>query len=497
MSIDWQSWSPASQEKLLDTLRDVEQDTWRPFYCPRQGCDGNHHITAPPCEAARLHDWEDVDGRWVCRACAVEGEAEDLWLFRHARADQHPPPGIDWLAWLLLAGRGAGKTRAGSEWTHRLARKEPGVRIALISPTGPDLRDTIVEGESGILATSRPGEVPIWEPSKKKLTWPNGSTAYGYSGEEPDRLRGKQHHYGWVDEPAHMPAIEDVWYNFLFGLRLGKHPKACLTTSPLPSKWLRELMEEQTTVVSRASTYSNLHNLPPHHAKVILKRYENTRLGRQEIMGEILEDVDGALWGNDLIENQRVAEAPDLDRIVVGVDPAGTKTRRSDETGIVVVGVKGEHFYVLADYSGKYSPAEWAEKVLWAHDLWKADAVVVEKTYGKDMVSMTIDSVMEKTKRNARIISVDSRRGKELRAEPVVAFYEKARVHHVGVLDTLEDQQTSWIPGKGSSPDRVDALVHAITELAQVAAPAEIAPPFRLLRRRRTGRYNPLEGISA
>lgn len=479
---DWQHWSPSSQEKLLDALREAEESTWRPFYCPDRFCDGNHHIAAPKeCPEGRLHEWVELDKRlWQCFKCAQTGKPVDKWLFRHARGDQHPPPPGDWLTWLLLAGRGAGKTRSGSEWTHRIARKEAGCRIALISPTAPDLRDTIIEGESGILATARPGELPQWEPSKKKLTWPNGSTAYGYSGEEPDRLRGKQHHFGWLDEPAHYPLIEDVWSNFLFGLRLGKHPKVCLTTSPLPSQWLRGIVDDPSTVVSKASTYSNLHNLPAHHASVILKRYEDTRLGRQEIHGEILEDVEGALWSNDLIEDARVEDQPDLDRIIVAVDPAGTATRKSDETGIVVVGCLGEDFYVIADHSGKYSPAGWGDKTIWALEHYRADAIVVEKTYGRDMVTAVLATAQERARTTARIITVDSRRGKALRAEPVVAFYEKGRVHHVGVLATLEDQQTSWVPGKGDSPDRVDALVHGITELAKAVAPSEIALPRHL-----------------
>jgi hypothetical protein len=211
---------------------------------------------------------------------------------------------------------------------------------------------------SGVLATAAPGQRPEWEPSKKKLTWPNGAIGHAFSGEEPDRLRGPQHSAAWVDEPAHIPLIEDVWSNLLFGLRVGAHPRVCATTTPLPTKWMKAIVADPTTRLVRASTYANIDNLPPHFAKIILDRYEGTRLGRQEIHGEILADVEGALWQYEMFDgDQRIDIAPfDLDRVVVGVDPAGTARSKSDETGIVVVGFKDERFYVLADLSGKYSP---------------------------------------------------------------------------------------------------------------------------------------------
>lgn len=518
---DFTKWTPAGQERALDELNRSNLNSWTPFYCPRKGCDGNHHLTVDKGEVAcesfpesarppRLHDWaKSALGVWTCQyvhevtheRCGATGTPDDKWLFRHARADQHPPSDKDWLIWLLLAGRGAGKTRAGSEWVHRLALKYPGCHIALISPTRTDVRDTQVEGESGILATARPGMVPDWEPSKMRLTWPNGSMATGYSGEEPDRLRGKQHHFGWIDEPAHIDLIDDVWSNFMFGLRLGKKsgvdPKVCLTTSPLPVQWLKDIIAEPDTRVSRASTYANLANLPEIVRTKILKKWEGTRLGLQEIEGLLLDDVEGALWTTDMLEASRhridrdvaavakKALAMTMDRINVAVDPAGTSGKRSDETGITVQGIRDDEPYVFEDYSGKYSPDEWAAKAIYAYDYWDADAIVVEITYGREMVMQVLKGYCDRMGRAMpRIIPVDSRRGKMIRAEPIVAMWERAQAHIVGELPILETQLTSWVPGK-ASPDRLDAMVHGITDLARVSAPGSIASPYDLLRKRR------------
>lgn len=443
------SWNEATAEAALN-MRGDPREEWRPFYCTKRGCDGLPH---------------------------------DVWGFAHARQDQHPPKGR-WLTWAQIAGRGAGKTRSGTEWIGRVAKKNPGYRIALIAPTTGDIRDTLIEGESGILAKSAPGFVPDWEPSKKRLTWPNGSQAFGYSGEEPDRLRGRQHHVGWVDEPAHMPLIDDVWSNFLFGLRLGVDPRITVTTTPLSIPWLKKLLADEGTVTTRASTYSNLANLPPHFAKIILERYEGTRLGRQEIYGELLGDVEGALWQSHLIEDSRleVDRAPrEYDRVVVALDPAGTSVRRSDETGIVVVGMVGGEFYIIADLSGKYSPKGWADRAVSAVERYSADAIVVEVTYGREMVTSTIENATEALDIKPRIVPVDSRRGKVIRADPIVALYERKLVHHVGQLEQLEDQLTGWVPGQ-SSPDRLDALVHGITDLAKITRPADIGHPYHLLR---------------
>lgn len=449
---DYKNWKPEAQAKALEMLRAQQESTWKPFFCENPTCDGNPH----------------------------EG-----WNWQHARADQRPPPWHqDWLTLLLSGGRGSGKTRTGSEITHRVTEITP--RIGLIAATGPDLRDTMIEGVSGILACSPPGKRPLWEPSKKRLTWPNGCIAQGFSAEEPDRLRGPQTGFVWADEPAHFPLVEEVWDNMLFGLRIkgpkGFPPKIVATSTPKPTKWMKKIIAEERTIVHRVSTYANLVNLDDTYRRVIVERFEGTRLGRQELHGEVLEDVEGALWNWDMI--QWVDEAPVvLTRIVVAVDPAGTANRKSDETGIIVVGIGlDKNVYVLADYSGKYTPAGWGEKVWAAYAEFKADAVVAEKNYGADMVGY----VLENSGRDlGRIILVDSRRGKELRAEPIVALYEKNRVKHVGRqgdLAELEDEMTTWVPGEGASPNRVDALVHGVTNLARNIMPAAVADPNTILR---------------
>lgn len=440
----YKRWTPAAQEKAIEELKQRTSQRWRPFYCPRADCDGRPH---------------------------------DEWVWKHARADQRPPVG-DWLTWLMRGGRGSGKTRTGAEWTNKVAPKIA-PRFALIAPTGPDARDIMVEGESGILATAKPGERPLWEPSKRRLTWPNGAMGFCYSGEEPDRLRGPQHYAAWVEEGAHIPLIEEVWSNLMFGLRLGTKPKVLVTTTPLPSRWIKELVADEQTVSVVASTYKNLDNLAPQFAQAILKRYEGTRKGRQEIYGEILADVEGALWTWEIIEDHRVTvdEAPkEYDRIVVAIDPAGSKGAKSDETGIVACAVKGDHYYIIEDASGKYSPKGWADRAVGLVEKYQADVLVVERNYGGDMVRTTLENSDQKQ----RIEEVTSRRGKVIRADPIVALYEKGAVHHVGEkLGELEDQLLSWVPGS-DSPDRLDALVHGVTSLAKVVAPASIADPRKL-----------------
>lgn len=449
-------WKPEVQERALELLKARESSPWRPFYCPNANCDGSPH---------------------------------DNWDFQHARRDQRPPKwSDDWLVWLLAGGRGSGKTRTGAETTHRVTKIVP--RIILIGSTGPDLRDTMVEGISGLLATAPPDNRPQWEPSKKKLTWPNGCIAQGFSAEEPDRLRGPQSGFVWADEPAHWPLAEEVWSNMLFGLRVrGKGnlpPHVVATSTPKPTKWMKALMTDQRTVTYRVSTYANLANLADTFKRVVLEKYEGTRLGKQELHGELLEDVEGALWNWDMFTWTDVA--PALQRIVVSVDPAGTANKRSDLTGIIVVGIGFDKtLYVLADYSGRYSPAQWADKAVSAYEFFNADAIVAEKNYGGDMVRHTLENSSVAKTATPRVILVESRRGKALRAEPIVALYEKKKVEHVGergTLSDLEGEQTEWVPGQGDSPNRVDALVHGITELAKHVMPVAMADPNKLLRNR-------------
>lgn len=447
----FKSWSAEAQQRALELIRQRELNPWKPFYCPVRGCDGKPH---------------------------------DKWSWPHARGDQKPPSfKDDWRVWLLNGGRGGGKTRAGSELVHRLAKKVP--IIHLIAPTGPDLRITMVEGPSGLQATAPPDFIPQWEPSKKQLTWPNGAIALGFSGEEPDRLRGPQTYAAWIDEPALMPLIDGdngVWNNMLFGLRL-KSDLGCrvvATTTPRPTKWMKALIKEPTTRVSRFSTYANLDNLDPTFQALILDKYEGTRLGRQELHAELLEDVDGALWQLEMLQYVGPKEIPEhFDRIVVSIDPAGTANARSDETGIIVLGVLDSVIYVLHDATDKYSPSGWATEAMRLYGLYSADAIVAEKNYGGDMVR----EVLEKNGGDkVRIILVTSRRGKVLRAEPIVALYEKMRVLHVkGKTQLLEDEQLTWVPGPRSpSPNRIDALVHGATELGHLHAVSEMASPADL-----------------
>jgi phage terminase large subunit-like protein len=448
---EYRNWRPESQARALELLKEREQATWRPFYCLDADCDGDPH---------------------------------DDWDWQHARADQRPPDWwLDWLVWLLKGGRGSGKTRTGSEVTHRAINATP--RVALVAATGPDLREIMVEGESGILATAKPGQRPLWEPSRKKLTWPNGCIGQGFSAEEPDRLRGPEHGFAWADEPAHWDLAKQCWDNLLLGLRIGKAPKVVATTTPKPTPFMRDLITDNRTITHTVSTYANLANLAPTFRDTILARYEGTRTGRQELHGEVLEDVEGALWTWEMFRHIE-AEPSDMVRIVVGVDPAGSTNKKSDETGIITVGISPAHdLFVFADATGKYSPAGWAGRANGEYEQFRADAIVPEKNYGGDMVRHTLES---SGYHGARIIMADSRRGKELRAEPIVALYEKGRVFHVGKpgdLAELEDEMTTWVPGEGASPNRVDALVHAATELAKVVMPAMIADPNRLLTGRR------------
>jgi phage terminase large subunit-like protein len=412
------------------------------------------------------------------------GNPHGKWNFPHARVDQRPPRWSDpWLTLLLSGGRGSGKTRTGSEITHRVASKVP--RIILIGATGPDLRETMVEGRSGILATSPPGQRPEWEPSKKKLTWPNGCVGQGFSAEEPDRLRGPESAFIWADEPAHYDYVEEVWSNMQFGLRIpGIDPKIIATTTPLPTKWMKALIAADDTITRRVSTYANLHNLAPAFRKMILDKHEGTRLGRQELHGELLEDVEGALWNWDMFQWIAEEDVPQMTRIVTAVDPAGTANKRSDETGIINIGIGVDKcLYVFDDHTGKYSPEQWARTANDALERRQGDAIVPEKTYGQDMVRFTLENAGYK---GARIIPVDSRRGKAIRAEPIVALYEKKRVFHVGKqgdLSDLEDELTTWVPGgKYPSPNRLDALVHGATELAKHILPAQMADPNVVLR---------------
>ena len=359
-----------------------------------------------------------------------------------------------------MAGRGYGKTRCGSEWVHAQV-KSGKKRIALVGETKADARDVMVEGESGLLSTS--GKIKLlYEPSKRRVTWPNGAMAICYSGDEPDQLRGPQHDGAWLDELAKYRYAEETWSNLDLGLRLGDDPQAVITTTPRPIKILRDLVSDDLVRVTKGSTYDNLSNLAESFASRIIKRYEGTRLGRQELHAEILDDIVGALWQRSSIEDHRITEPPEhFERIVVGVDPAVTSGDESDETGMVVVGQLGSHGYVLDDVSGKYSPQEWAGKAIQAYYKYNADRIVAEVNQGGDMVEHTLRTI----DKNVAYKAVRAARGKILRAEPIAALYEQGRIHHCGMFSNLEDQMCMYTHSSSESPDRLDALVWGFTDL--------------------------------
>ena len=383
----------------------------------------------------------------------------DAW----ARPNQIRPPG-DWSTWLILAGRGYGKTRVGAE-TVRAWKREGARRVNFIAPTSDDLRDVMVEGESGILAVCPREERPVYRVSKRRLEWPNGSMSLLFSAEEPDRLRGKQHDRLWCDEPASWQYDIEAWDQAMFGLRLGKDPLVVATTTPRPTKLIRTLIAEITTHVTRGTTYENRDNLAPGFYSKIIKKYEGTRLGRQELMAEVLDDNPGALFHLRDIEAGRVVKHPPLARIVVAIDPATTSNEDSDETGILAIGMDGRdppHFYVLEDGSGIWTPQEWATKSIEMYHNWQADRIIGEANNGGDM----IEAVIRAQDSDVAYKKVTASRGKAVRAEPVAALYEQHRVHHVGQFAALEDQMTNWDPKTDDdSPDRMDADVWGVTEL--------------------------------
>jgi predicted phage terminase large subunit-like protein len=374
-----------------------------------------------------------------------------------ARADQLPPDG-DWSVWLVKAGRGWGKTRVGAEWVRSVAK--PGARIALIGPTAADVRDVMIEGESGLLSVCPPGARPVYEPSKRRVTWPNGAMATAYSAEESDRLRGPQHHFCWGDEVAAW-ADPATWDMAMMGLRLGTRPRVVCTTTPKMVPLMRTIQTSPGVVVTRGRTLDNAANLAPSFLSGLMARYEGTRIGRQELDGEDLDDNPDALWSREVIDACRLREAPELARVVVAIDPAATSNAESDETGIVVAGLGTDgRGYVLADRSGRFKPDAWARRAVEAYHEHKADRIIAEGNQGGEMVAHVLGTV----EAGLPLRIVHATRGKLTRAEPIAALYEQGRVSHVGGLPQLEDQLCTWMPGS-ASPDRLDALVWALTEL--------------------------------
>jgi phage terminase large subunit-like protein len=395
-----------------------------------------------------------------------------------ARPEQLAPPGIDWNIWLVMAGRGFGKTRLAAEWVREQAKytNTGQRRFALVARTAADVRDVIVEGESGIINVSAPSEKPLYEPSKRRLTWPNGNTATLFTADEPDGLRGPQFTHAWGDEIAAWRQTPDAagmtaFDNLRVGTRLGSNPQMVVTTTPKRVPLLYKLIEESRTdkgnvIITKGSTMDNAGNLSSSYLDTITGVYEGTTLARQELYGEMLEDLEGSMWNEEMVEEARHAMYPFSTPLrVIGVDPSVAENPR-DECGIVVVASTADHdlykreAWVLEDASVLGSPDTWARKVVEMARKWGCP-VVAEVNQGGALVRNAILSIDPTIK----VLEVHSKHGKQLRAEPIVLAYEQKRVHHVGYLQDLESQMYSWIPGEGKSPDRIDALVHALTAL--------------------------------
>ena len=399
------------------------------------------------------------------------------WEF-WGRPEQQRPDGEDWNIWMYLAGRGAGKTRTAAEWVRKEAAdtSKGQKRFALVARTAADVRDVIVEGESGIINVTPPSERPLYEPSKRRLTWPNGNTATCFTADEPDSLRGPQFTHAWGDEVAAWRQTPDgagltAFENLRIGTRLGQNPKIMITTTPKRVPLLYDLIKESEkqpgkVIITKGSTMDNTGNLSQAYMEGILGVYEGTRLAAQELYGEMLSDVEGALWTQELIDKCRESVMPHGAPLrVIGVDPSVAENPR-DECGIVVVASSADRdlykrqSWVLEDASVLGSPDVWANKVVAMARKWGCP-VVAEVNQGGALVRNAINTIDPTVK----VLEVHSKYGKALRAEPITLAYEQNRVHHIGYLAELESQMCAWIPGEGKSPDRVDALVHALTAL--------------------------------
>jgi len=416
----------------------------------------------------------------TCSRSELEALLGDWAAF--ARPDQRPPAmgrdGLPWTVWLVLGGRGAGKTRTGAEWVRRTALGDaaaglpPVGRIALVGESLADARDVMVEGVSGLLAVHTGWERPSWSPSLRRLVWRNGSVGQVFSAEDPESLRGPQFGAAWCDELAKWRRPDAAWDMLQFALRLGQAPRQVVTTTPRPIPLLRRLMADPRTALTRAATLANARNLAPNFLDAIVGRYAGTRLGRQELDGELVEDRPDALWTRALIEGcRRDPPAPPLVRLVVAVDPPASSARRADRCGIVAAGLDREgRVHVLEDATLQgVRPAAWASAVAAVARRLEADAVVVEVNQGGEMA----EAVLKETDPGLAVRPVRATRGKHLRAEPVAHLYEQGRVVHVGAFPALEDElcdfgpiATGWGLSDGRSPDRLDALVWAVTALA-------------------------------
>ncbi len=375
-----------------------------------------------------------------------------------ARPDQLPPPG-DWLTWLVLGGRGAGKTRTGAEWLFEKSKTCP--RLAIVAATFGDGRDTCIEGESGLWEHHR-DHIETWNRSMGELRFTNGSQLKIFSGDEPEQLRGPQHHAAWIDEPIKFKYLDESWDNLMFGLRLGENPQVVMTTTPKPIKFLKTLIADETTVTTRTTTYANRANLSPKFFAKVIKKYEGTNLGRQELEGQIIEDVEGALWKRAWIDSRRISilQLPGLVRVVLACDPATTAHANSDFTALAVVGISSDgEIYVLEALRFKENPDVWASELVRIFHKWKCDRVVVEGNQGGELVRSVIHHVQR-----IPVEIVHHKRGKVPRAEPAALLYEQGHVHHVGYFMDLEDQMCAF-PIAHENDDDVDALSTAINTL--------------------------------
>jgi len=405
---------------------------------------------------------------------AAIGKSGRQWLERswqcRARRSQQPPPG-GWPVWLVMAGRGFGKTRAGAEWIRSIAERDGAARIALVGASIQDARAVMVEGESGLLSIAPEDNRPVWKPSRRELRWRSGAVATLFGAADPEMLRGPQHSHGWADEIGKWPNGIAAWDNLAMGMRLGARPRIMATTTPRPVPLVMRLAADPAVMVTRGRTADNAAHLPPAFLAEMARTFEGTRLGRQELEGELLLDVEGALWTRALLEQCRhVGPAPDRDvftRLVVGVDPPASAG--GDACGIVVAGLARDGTaFVLEDASVEgASPERWARRVALAAERWRADRIVAEANNGGDMVA----AVLRASGLPLPVRLVHASRGKSARAEPVAALYEAGRARHAGFFAPLEDQLCGMTvrggyEGPGRSPDRADALVWALTEIA-------------------------------
>lgn len=422
---------------------------------------------------------------WYCGDRQCSGRPHERYNYPHARGSkredhrgsQYPPRGTDWITWLMLAGRGSGKSKTGSEYTRYVSKKVQW--MGLVGPTGPALRNVMIEGKSGLIAACEAaGEYTpgMYEPSKQRFTFQSGAVATLFTAEEPERIRGANLGYVWGDEPAFWADPQAVWDMLMFALRDGVRPHILATTTPIPSDFIKGLVASPTTRTVSGSTYDNKDNLPAIYFQQILDKYEGTFLGRQEIYGEIIDDREGALWSSEQFGDADFyfdLENVEFDRVLVGIDPAGSNNKRSDLTGIVVGGKRGEILHAIDDLSGKYTPAGWARQSINAYEKYHADAIVVETNFGGQMVRQTLKAEGFE----GRIIEARATDGKRLRAEPIAAKYEqhKARHRRGGAVSKLEGEMVSWIPGEGKSPNRVDAWVWVCTALTKGGGKAQMS----------------------